>query len=249
MLTANPAVPTSYITRGRVYDPSNARWTGTDPVPPPLARSYDSTYTYVGNQPTRYIDPVGEMCNINPFSSSENTCGLYDHVAETISGDNPAGWVSDFLVNVGRGATAGATDIVADYASDGASCTVTDDGFIAISGQVFGTLAPGIPSGITKGGRAAVLATKSVDEVAQVRFRSDTPHIFRNATGHLAEDTAENRALIQSAIHPDHLRETITLNDGTTLQKYFRDLPDGTQSWAEVRNGQITNGGLNVTPR
>lgn len=40
-----------------------------------------------------------------------------------------------------------------------------------------------------------------------------------------------------------------TLKDGTELLKYYRDLPDGTQAWAYVRNGEITNGGLNVIPR
>lgn len=40
-----------------------------------------------------------------------------------------------------------------------------------------------------------------------------------------------------------------TLKDGTELLKYYRDLPDGTQAWAYVRNGEITNGGPNVIPR
>jgi hypothetical protein len=92
-------------------------------------------------------------------------------------------------------------------------------------------------------------AANTADELAEIGFRSDTSHIFRNATGHLARDTAENRALIKSALDPANLRDAITLKNGTTLQKYFRDLPDGTQAWAEVRNGQITNGGLNVFPR
>lgn len=65
----------------------------------------------------------------------------------------------------------------------------------------------------------------------------------------LAEDTAENRALIKSALNPANLADMITLKDGTTLQKYSRSLPDGTQAWAVVRNGEITNGGLNVIPR
>lgn len=100
-----------------------------------------------------------------------------------------------------------------------------------------------------KGLKALDEAAMSVDELAEIGFRSDTSHIFRNATGHLTHDTAENRALIKSALDPANLRDTITLKDGATLQKYFRELPDGTQAWAEVRNGVITNGGLNVIPR
>jgi RHS repeat-associated protein len=80
-------------------------------------------------------------------------------------------------------------------------------------------------------------------------FRQDTAHIFRDATGHLASDTLTNRAIIQSAVDPASLRSTSTLPDGSRLHRFFRTLPDGTQAWAEVRNGQITNGGLNLTPR
>jgi hypothetical protein len=69
-------------------------------------------------------------------------------------------------------------------------------------------------------------------------------------TGHLAADTPANRALIRSAIDPAYLRSTVTVPQGGTVARYFRTLPDGTQVWAEVRNGvEITNGGLNVTPR
>ena len=93
------------------------------------------------------------------------------------------------------------------------------------------------------------VAAKSVDELAEVGFRSDASHIFRSKAGHFAEDTAENRSLIQSAVNPANLRETVTLRDGASLSKYYLTRSDGTQLWAEVRNGQITNGGLNVTPR
>ena len=61
--------------------------------------------------------------------------------------------------------------------------------------------------------------------------------------------TTADRALIQSALDPANLRDTVTLKDGSSLAKYFRTLSDGTQAWAEVRGGQITNGGLNVIPR
>ncbi|GAA2445461.1 hypothetical protein GCM10009857_06620 [Agromyces soli] len=74
------------------------------------------------------------------------------------------------------------------------------------------------------------------------------PCLIRSARGHLAEDTAENRALIAGANDPAYLRSSKELSDGTILEKYFRVLPDGTQSWAEVRGNEITNGGLNLEP-
>ncbi|MCW4384189.1 polymorphic toxin-type HINT domain-containing protein [Salinibacterium sp. SYSU T00001] len=82
-----------------------------------------------------------------------------------------------------------------------------------------------------------------------VSFRSNTAHIFRDAPGHLAEDTPANRALIQSAVAPANLRATTTLKDGSTLSRYYELRPDGTQAWAEVRGTEITNGGLNAVPR
>lgn len=140
------------------------------------------------------------------------------------------------------------------------TATVGIDAALAcLQGQSGGCVRAGI--GIIPIGKAAALAkaakaaekaaeaTKAAQGLAKIGFRSDGAHIFRKATGHLADDTAENRALIKSALDPANLRDTITLNNGTTLQKHFRDLPDVTQAWAEVRNGEITNGGLNVISR
>lgn len=108
-----------------------------------------------------------------------------------------------------------------------------------------GVMTPASPS------TRVVVATEGVgEEAGSVAFRSDTSHIFRDATGHFLDDTAANRSVIQGAIDPANLRSTITLPDGSTLARYFQTLPDGTQAWVEVRNGvEITNGGLNATPR
>lgn len=70
-------------------------------------------------------------------------------------------------------------------------------------------------------------------------------HIFRDTPGHL-RDTAANRRLLQE----------VADEVGTTLgtDKYgniwsAKLLPDGTQVWIQVRNGEIINGGLNLVPR
>jgi RHS repeat-associated protein len=70
-------------------------------------------------------------------------------------------------------------------------------------------------------------------------------HIFRDAPGHLAEDTRENRALIEGAVNQGNYVDTH--EPGVSV--YRETLPNGTQVWAEVYNGEITNGGLNATPR
>ncbi len=69
-------------------------------------------------------------------------------------------------------------------------------------------------------------------------------HIFRDAEGHLAEDTPENRALIESAVKSENYVRT----GGRGEELYRETLLNGTQVWAKVFNGSITNGGLNQVP-
>ncbi len=148
---------TTYTTRDRTYDPANGRWTPTDPITAPPGTPFDTAYAYVGDQPTRYVDPLGD-CNINPFSSSASTCQFWNDVAGAMTGDGIVGDVTTGIVNFGRGASLGQTDDVADLISEGASCTVTHKGLIARSSQVAGFLAMAIASG---GGGADANVTRS----------------------------------------------------------------------------------------
>lgn len=76
--------------------------------------------------------------------------------------------------------------------------------------------------------------------------RSQLMHIFRNKSGHLA-DTPENRRLILE------LANDPTCFQGTDMwgnDWYARIDEDGSQLWAEVRNGAtIRNCGRNQTPK
>lgn len=145
-------------------------------------------------------------------------------------------------------ATVGIDDALACLQGQSWGCVMAGIGIIPIGKAAALAKAAKAAKG-AKGAEKAVEATKAAQGLGEIGFRSDVSHIFRKAKGHLADDTVENRELIKSALDPANLRDTITLKDGTTLQKYFKDLPDGTQAWAEVRNGEISNGGLNVTSR
>ncbi len=68
--------------------------------------------------------------------------------------------------------------------------------------------------------------------------------IFRDAPGHLAAATPENRALIESVVNPEKCVRT----GGGGEDLYRETLPNGTQVWAKVYNGPITNGGVNQVP-
>ena len=66
----------------------------------------------------------------------------------------------------------------------------------------------------------------------------------------MSEDTPGNREIIRDAIRFGKQVSSEETREGQMLVKYFRELADGTQSWAEVIDGKtITNGGLNIVPR
>ena len=71
-------------------------------------------------------------------------------------------------------------------------------------------------------------------------------HIFRDTEGHFAEDTAANRALLEdTASNPNYYLGA----DKFGNDWYAVTQADGTQVWAQVRNGEVINGGLNQTPQ
>lgn len=74
---------------------------------------------------------------------------------------------------------------------------------------------------------------------------SQVNHIFRDAEGHLAEDTFENRQLLLSTVLPENAIRT----DQFGNDWYARVLDDGTEAWVSVRNNIIQNGGVNQVPR
>jgi hypothetical protein len=70
-------------------------------------------------------------------------------------------------------------------------------------------------------------------------------HIFRNARGHLRDDTPENRALLEGANNPEAQKGTDHFGNTWAAD----NLPDGTQVWTQSREDGIINGGLNATPQ
>jgi hypothetical protein len=71
-------------------------------------------------------------------------------------------------------------------------------------------------------------------------------HIFRDAIGHFSEDTRVNRrSLIEAAS-----RESNFLGTDRFGNDWFAETRgDRTQLWTRVRDGKITNGGINRPPR
>lgn len=69
--------------------------------------------------------------------------------------------------------------------------------------------------------------------------------IFRDTPGTL-RDTATDRRLLQEVV--DDVGSTLGTDKYGNIWS-ARLLPDGTQVWTQVRNGEIINGGLNLVPR
>ena len=69
-------------------------------------------------------------------------------------------------------------------------------------------------------------------------------HIFREEEGHLP-DTPENRALLVELANE---RSSHAGKDARGNDWHVRMNEDGSQIWAESRNGTIRNGGLNKPP-
>jgi hypothetical protein len=71
-------------------------------------------------------------------------------------------------------------------------------------------------------------------------------HIFRQAPGHFAEDTSNNRqAMINVANRPSNLIGS----DRFGNEWYAETQPGGGQIWVQLRGRAIVNGGINPTPR
>jgi RHS repeat-associated protein len=105
-----------------------------------------------------------------------------------------------------------------------------------------------IPIGkLFKGGELAWDGIKWVHRATEAELpaisEANVGHTFRNATGHLADDTAANRTLLRGAAQPGN-----KVGSYNGIDTYTQLQSDGSQVWVEVRNGEITNGGVNQTP-
>lgn len=77
-------------------------------------------------------------------------------------------------------------------------------------------------------------------------FEDNLRHIFRDAEGHIPEDTPANRRMLEDLVSDESNYQGTCYNG---KEWYAKMLPGGRQLWAEVKDGFIRNGGLNETAR
>jgi RHS repeat-associated protein len=88
--------------RARYYDPGTGQFLTRDP----LAELTGESYSYAGDNPVNATDPSGLLCAFGYCLGFHPMAAL------------------DALVNIGRGASFGLSDTIANWISPGASCTV-----------------------------------------------------------------------------------------------------------------------------
>lgn len=87
------------------------------------------------------------------------------------------------------------------------------------------------------------LGEKAAERI--VLSESRTGKIFGAREGHMADTSANRKLLSDLANNPAAQLGT----DKFGLSWSAQSLPDGTQAWVQIRNGQIWNGGINKTPQ
>ena len=168
--------------------------------------------------------------------------GLFDlfHLA---GGDDPRERLKPRNGDEAVGANAMKTGEVCGMAFDAATSVAECGEAVGVGGSEAITLE-------AEADDAAEAATAS-EETAEAGIgrisidESRAEHTFRDAEGHFADTPANRTLLIDTAGNSSNLLGT----DKWGNDWYAKTQPDGTQVWASVREGKITNGGLNVTPR
>ena len=146
----------------RYYDPSTGQFLNVDP----LVNQTQQPYQYAGDDPVNNSDPSG-LCT----SLFNIVCVGGGWVGKTISFRFDPGAAANATVNIGRGASFGLSDKIANWISPGASCTVAGNGIDEAIGAAATTVVlGGTPAAEEEGGAAA-------DDAADVTFGHGARHL------------------------------------------------------------------------
>ena len=107
-----------YYLRARYYDPTTGQFLTVDP----LVTTTNAPYTYAGDNPVNGSDPSGlcvSLFGVACVGSGPQTSAIYFRF------DPGAG--ANAAVNIGRGASFGLSDKIANWIQPGASCTVAQN--------------------------------------------------------------------------------------------------------------------------
>jgi RHS repeat-associated protein len=258
---------------GRVYDPSLGRFISADPFIDGWTGTQGyNRYSYVHNNPLRFLDPSGFKGKTGDDDDISEGPGGDSGPDNYI---NPNGQpIDEIIVNGQRlqSFSRGQPTSYSSYASFASSdpnhpssmCTGPCD---ASNGPVadwalpdpaiepvllfenFVVVLQGIPLGIVLARTALARYSAGLHAARGVASLPTKPgqlgHIFRNASGHLADTPANRKLLTDVATNPANRIGVDRF--GNVWSSVTR--ADGTQVWVSTRNGVIQNGGLNQVPQ
>ena len=228
-----------YYLQSRYYDPVTGRFLNADGY---INANGDligyNMYAYCSNNPVMYIDSTGQMWQLVPALHPRN------HAVALIN-------------NMGGGGSVGYIQprFTTSYSESSAYSTWSIKSITAyFDGMLGGYFTDFLTHGILNFGYynvpGAVTVTDSMvtpdNGIPQAYFteKTDANHIFRKASGHMTQDTPENRALLENATLKQYYRGVDQY--GNTWYSYIGT--DGHQVWVITRENSIRNGGINLVP-
>ena len=200
-------------------------------------------YSYVGNNPLKYVDEEGEFAFLVPIIAYAPVWVPATITAIGAVGGAIAAWHYGGALGYYKEGDYARGDAALDTSILASTTTAEIAGGMVAIGDAMG-------AGGTKGSPGAKTRQDAQgDQNAEQQKITIDPksekHIFRNDAGHIS-DTAMNRQLLTDmANNPQNFLGP----DKRGNQWYGKTLNDGKQVWAEVRDGKIWNGGINNAPK
>ena len=253
-----------YHMGARMYDPELGRFISPDSIIPDPANPQSlNRYSYVYNSPLKYIDSSGHIpipviiaVGVAIFKAVDYGWTIYDvgQSARVLSNPN-AGYDDKLMAGLNIGIAALFETAEPDDALP-VGLPVDDIGRRVVMKGAREALEEGGGGALERFLRESVGA--SADDVLRgidnalgldkIKF-PDNPgqinHIFRDAPGHIIDDTFDNRKLLTDTLSSRNFVKTDEFGNNW----FARLLDNGTEAWVEVRNGMIRNGGINSIPK
>jgi len=199
----------------RYYDPATGQFLSIDP----LVDETGQPYSYTGGDPVNGGDPTG-MC-VSLFGIA---CIGGGPVTTAVSLRFDPGAGANAIVNVGRGASFGLSDQIANWISPGASCTVPQNSI----DQFIGGTASSVVAGEWLRGLVA-----AEDEGATSEELQQTAHGLERSLDPSRLSVAEQQNVIANA--------TQEFTQGESANVYVQQIGDRYNVVVQGQNGVITN--------